>query len=347
MFYAGRLDKEVSLWHDAMKRWLRGQCYLPCSLGISVCQAAAECPGRGQQSLGHCCLPATLPPLPATVLLCHRPVAFWLDPGGQVLPGMAFSFLSLDSHLVPFPLLTASLEKTLRHFDLPSQAWCPDRTVSCSTMLGCPTGRAWLRRAGQSLRNIGVTLDLVFTVKRRRLWEVCRRVQDHRNCRCRAEAGGFVFCAVTEPREVVSPLIVFHLSDSSCVENGRTVSCPCLPACVLRWGTNFPSLMSTSWLSTTLGSTGPSGAPDDHPAFQSVPASTLVIHSLAPFSPESWQGWGEGTHWFHPSPLATSFKQLMCFYHQEQRQAEKCRGAEWSSGSREQGPPLSQPFPLW
>ena len=291
-FYAGRLDKEVSLWHDAMKRWLRGQRYLPCSLGISVHQAAAECPGCGQQSLGHCCLPATLPPLPATVLLCHCPVAFRLDPGSQVLRGMAFSFLSLDSHLVPFPLLTASLEKTLRHFDLLSQAWCPDRTVSCSTRLGCPTGRAWLRRAGRSLRKIGVTLDLVFTVKRRKLWGVCWQVQDHRNCHCWAGPGDFVSCAVTEPHEVVSPLMVFHLFDSSCVENRKTVSRPCLPACVLRWGTNFPSLMSTSWLSTTLGSTGPNGAPDGHPACQSVPASTLIIYSLAPFFPRKLAGCG-------------------------------------------------------
>lgn len=44
----------------------------------------------------------------------------------------------------------------------------------------------------------------------------------------------FVSCAVTEPHEVVSPLMVFHLFDSSCAENRKTVSHPCLPACVLR-----------------------------------------------------------------------------------------------------------------
>ena len=124
-FYAGRLDKQIHLWHGAVQKWLRGQCSLPCALGISVRQAAAECPGCGQRSLGHCCLLASLPPLPATVFLCHCPATFWLDPGSQVLPGMAFSSLTFDPHLVPSPLLTASVEKILRHFGLPSAVLNP------------------------------------------------------------------------------------------------------------------------------------------------------------------------------------------------------------------------------
>lgn len=83
-----------------------------------------------------------------------------------------------------------------------------------------------------------------------------------------------------------SPGGLFCLSDRAWLKERRTSWYPCLPACVLLWRTNLPSLMSTSWLSTTLGSTGPRAASAGPLALQSVPASTLIVHSPGPFSLE-------------------------------------------------------------
>lgn len=83
-----------------------------------------------------------------------------------------------------------------------------------------------------------------------------------------------------------SPGGVFCLPDRAWLKERRTSWYPCLPACVLLWWTNLPSLMSTSWPSTTLGSTGPREASAGPVALQSVPPSTLIVHSPGPFSLE-------------------------------------------------------------